>query len=53
MSSIQKRTKKVRYAIKSEWQKRWWIFIIENPDKDWNFNKISNNSNLTMEIINN
>ncbi len=51
MSRIQKRTKQVRDAIQREWHEHWWQFIIDNPDKDWNWLAISKNLNLTMEII--
>ena len=31
----------------------YWQFIIDNPDKDWNWNLISENPNITWEIIQN
>ena len=51
MSSIQKRTKKVRDTIQREWQKRWWQFILDNQDKSWDWSMISSNPNLTMKDI--
>jgi len=37
----------------SRWYKKWFKFIQNNPDKDWNWNGISLNPNITWEIIQN
>jgi hypothetical protein len=38
-----KRTKYVRDTIQQEWYDRWWKFILDNPDKDWNWYNIYGN----------
>ena len=52
MSSIQKRTTALRKTIQHEWHERWWQFILDNPGKNWNWNRISKNPNITMKDIN-
>ena len=52
MSRIQKRTKNIRDSIEKEWKYRWWQFINDNPNNSWDWNGISDNSNITMEFIN-
>ena len=49
---IQKRTTALRKTIQHEWHERWWQFILDNPDKDWDWYYISENPNITMEFIN-
>ena len=49
---IQNRTKNVIDTIKKEWHNYWWQFINSNSDKDLNWDYISSNPNLTMDIIN-
>ena len=49
--TIQKRTTKVRDTILNEWYSIWLQFIIDNLDKDWDWDYISINPNLTMKFI--
>ena len=51
MSRIQKRTCEVRNAIHKEWYDKYWQFIIDNPDKPWDWDYISENPNITMKDI--
>ena len=48
---IQKRTKHIRDSIQNEWHERYWQFILDNPDKDWNWSAISKNPNIIMKFI--
>ena len=45
------RTKQFRDRVEHEWTKKYWSFIQENLDKDWNWSWISKNPNITMDII--
>ena len=49
--TIQKRINKVRDTILNEWYSIWLQFIIDNLDKDWDWDYISINPNLTMKFI--
>ena len=48
---INKRSKQVRNTINKEWSNHYFKFILDNPDKDWNWGYISYNPNITMDII--
>ena len=48
MSRI-KRTQQFRDTVEKQWMQKYWAFIQENPDKNWDW--ISNNPNITMDII--
>ena len=37
--------------FENEWSKLWFSFIIENPDKPWNWYNLSHNPNITWDII--
>ena len=37
--------------FEKEWLELYFSFIIENHDKDWDWGKISNNPNITWDII--
>ena len=50
-TNIQKRTKYVINDTLRKWQDRWWKFIIDHPDRDWNWFNISRNPNITMQDI--
>ena len=32
------------------WQKHWFQYILDNPDKKWYYNFLINNPNITWEI---
>ena len=37
--------------LEDEWCRQWLQFIIDNPDKEWNWGFISGNPNITWKII--
>ena len=37
--------------LKNEWSNHWFQFILDNPDKDWHWQDISENPTITWEII--
>ena len=37
--------------INNKISNKWFQFILENPNKPWNWNSISQNPNITMDII--
>ena len=39
--------------FEKEWSEKWFSFIIENPDKPWNWYNLSQNRNITWDIIQN
>ena len=46
-----KRTKQYNITIDKKWSQKFWSFIQENPDKDWDWVSISKNPNITWDII--
>ena len=50
MSRI-KRTQQFRKTVEKEWSIKYWNFIQENTDKPWDWPIISENPNITMDII--
>ena len=50
MSRLQ-RTQQFRKTVEKEWTLKYWNFIQETPDKPWNWEWISKNPNITMDII--
>ena len=44
---------KIRQRWKEEYRKEWFQFILDNPDKNWNYLHLSFNPNITWEIIQN
>lgn len=38
-------------TFSNDWSNEWFQFILENPDKDWNYKFMSLNPNLTFEIV--
>ena len=51
--NYQKRIKKSKESIVNKWVNIFWKFIIDNGDKNWDWNEISRNSNITWDIIKN
>ena len=51
MSSIKKRTKKFIDDTHRKWNDLYWQFILDNPDKPWDWLAISMNPNITMKYI--
>ena len=39
--------------IENEWLRKWFQFILDNPDKDWHWFYLSENPNVTWEIVQN
>ena len=39
--------------LKEEWSLRWFTYILDHPDKDWNWERLSRNPNVTWNIIEN
>jgi hypothetical protein len=35
----------------NEWTKHWFQFILDNPDKSWDYNLLSCNPNITWDIV--
>ena len=46
-----KRIKKINLSIEKEWSNKFWNLIQDNLDKSWDWNYISSNPNITMDII--
>ena len=34
-----------------DWSERWFQFILDNPDKNWIYDHLSSNLNITWEIV--
>ena len=45
------RTNHFRNLVEKQWHNKYWTFIIDNPDKPWDWNWISRNTNITWDII--
>jgi len=39
--------------IENEWLREWFQFILDNPDKPWDWMWLSYNPNVTWEIVQN
>ena len=50
MSRI-KRITQIRNTVEKKQTQKYWLFIQENPDKEWNWVRISGNTNITWDII--
>ena len=37
--------------FEKEWSELWFSFILENPDREWDWDEISKNPNITWDII--
>ena len=37
--------------LEKQWQKYWAQFILDNPNKPWNWDEMSRNPNITPDII--
>ena len=35
----------------NEWSREWFQYILDNPNKRWNYNVLSSNSNITWDVI--
>ena len=33
--------------ILSKWRKQWFQYILDNPDKSWDYKSLSRNPNIT------
>ena len=53
MYSIESKQKIANQLTKYYVSGEFWKLLINNPDKPWNWSKISCNPNITMEMINN
>jgi hypothetical protein len=49
--SRQKRTTNIRKKVLCKWSQIYWEFILENEDKELDWLDISQNPNITMDII--
>ena len=49
--SVSRTTKQVTQRVENEFSKLWWSFIKDNLDKPWNWKGVSENPNITIEII--
>ena len=45
------RTKIFRKQIEHEWAEKFWKFIENHPDKEWNWVGLSRNPNITFDIV--
>ena len=34
-----------------QWKKEWFQFILDNPDKEWDYGRLSINPNITWDIV--
>ena len=46
-----KRTSLFRQRVEKEWSEYFWKFVLKYSDKPWNWNYISFNPYITMDII--
>jgi len=46
-----KRTKEFRNLLEVQWTEKYWSFVLDNQDKQWCWKHISQNPNITMDII--
>ena len=44
-------SKQLRQKWKEEYCKEWFQFILNNPNKPWNYYPLSKNPNITWEIV--
>ena len=49
--SRKKRTSLFRKQVEKEWREYYWEFVLKYSNKPWNWDAISNNPNITMDII--
>ena len=47
----QYRTNVFREQIEHEWKEKFWKFIENHPDKPWKWNWLSQNPNITFDIV--
>ena len=41
----------IETEIMKEWSAKWFQFILDNPDKPWDWSKLSRNPNITWDIV--
>jgi len=41
----------IETEIMKEWSAKWFQFILDNPDKPWDWDKLSRNPNVTWDIV--
>ena len=41
----------IETEIMKEWSEKWFQFILDNPDKPWDWDKLSRNPNVTWDIV--
>ena len=46
-----RRTKQYNKDIERQWVCYFWNFILKNIDKPWNWSLLSQNPNITMDIV--
>ena len=46
-------SKQLRQRWKEEYSKEWFQFILDNPNKHWEYDWLSENPNITWEIVKN
>ena len=52
METISINNKMLSHYLGNEYSNKWFLIILKNPDKKWDWDLISNNPNITMDIIN-
>ena len=45
------RTKQFREQVEHEWKEKFWKFIENLPEKSWDWNGLSENPNITFDIV--
>ena len=45
------RTNVFRKQIEHEWKEKYWKFIEDNLNKPWNWDRLSQNPNITFDIV--
>jgi hypothetical protein len=37
--------------LEKKWKQKWFQYILDHPEKDWNYGCLSENPNLTWEMV--
>ena len=37
--------------FEKEWKQKWFQYILDHPEKDWNYAHLSRNPNVTWEMV--
>ena len=48
---LEKEISSLYQEIKREWSFHWFQYIKDNTDKRWNYHSLSENKNITWEIV--